>query len=93
LVKQIDLLNFDPIADLHQAHPDQPFNQSIFVRGLKMIDERRILVGIAPASILELDMESICLLDFFQYSDDVGDAVHGLAHIPKTEMGSSGRGI
>jgi WD40 repeat protein len=93
LVKQIDLLNFAEIADLYQAHPGEPLYQSIFVRGLKIIDDRRILVGIAPASILEVDVESSRLLNFFQYSDDVGDAVHGLAHLPKVEMQSSCRGI
>jgi hypothetical protein len=89
LVKQIDLLNFDEIADLYQAHPDQPFNQSIFVRGLEIIDARRILVGIAPASILEIDMESSRLLDFYPHGGDVGDAIHGLVHLPKTEIRSS----
>ena len=93
LVKQIDLLNFAEIAKLYNAYPDQPFNRSIFVRGLEIIDARRILVGIAPASILEVDVESCRLLDFFQYSDDVGDAVHGLVCLPKTEIGSSCRRI
>ncbi len=80
LIKYIDLLNFTEIAALHLTHPDQPFNQSIFVRGLEIIDDRRILVGIAPASILEVDIKKGCLLDFYNYSDEVGDAVHGLVH-------------
>jgi hypothetical protein len=89
LVKQIDLLNFDEISDLHQSHQDQPFNQSIFVRGLEIIDDRRILAGIAPASIIEVDRESSRMLDFYQYSSDVGDAIHGLVYLPKTELRSS----
>ena len=93
LVKQIDLLNFAEIADLYLAHPDQPFNKSIFVRGLEILDDRRILVGIAPASILEVDTEESRLLDFYKYSGDVGDAVHGLAHLSETETGSSCGGI
>lgn len=80
LANQIDLLNFDKISDLYQSHPDQPFNQSIFVRGLEIIDDRRILVGIAPASILEVDIKNIRLLDFYQYSIEVSDAIHGLVH-------------
>ncbi|MCK5057607.1 MAG: hypothetical protein KAT34_13175 [Candidatus Aminicenantes bacterium] len=80
LVKKIDLLDFKEVADLHKKHPDQPYNKSIFVRGLELIDKNRFLVGISPASILEIDISREKLLDFYQYSADVGDAVHGLAH-------------
>jgi hypothetical protein len=79
-VKQINLLNFPGIAKLANVHPDQPFNQSIFVRGLEIIDNQRILVGISPAATLEIDIQRDRLLDFFQYSAEVGDAVHGLVH-------------
>lgn len=79
-VKQINLLGFPEIMNLYQAYPDQPFNQSIFVRGLKIIDDGRILTGISPAAILEIDIQHNRLLDFFQFSTEVGDAVHGLAH-------------
>jgi hypothetical protein len=81
-VQKIDLLNFAEVVNLHRAHPDQPFNQSIFVRGLEIIDEKRILAGISPAAIIEVDIDRGRLLDFYQYSTDVGDAVHGLAHLP-----------
>lgn len=79
-VKQIDLLNFPAIANLYEAYPDQPFNRSIFVRGLEILDDDRILAGISPAAILEIDIQRNRLLNFFQYSAEVGDAVHGLAH-------------
>ena len=81
LDKRIPLLDFAEIARLHEESPDQPFNQSIFVRGLEIIDQERILVGISPASILEIDIEQFRLLDFYRYSSDVGDAVHGLAYL------------
>ncbi len=81
LEKKIRLLDFAPVARLHHKSPDQPFNRSIFVRGLEIIGQDRILVGISPASILEIDWQRDCLLDFYQHSADVGDAVHGLAHI------------
>ena len=81
LDKRIPLLDFAEIAQLHKENPDQPFNQSIFVRGLEIIDRERILVGISPASILEIDIERGRLLDFYRYSLDVGDAVHGLVHM------------
>lgn len=84
LLKKIDLLGFAEVAKLQQDHPDQPYNKSIFVRGLDILDEGRILVGISPASILEIDTDKDKLLDFYRYTTDVGDAVHGLAHILNT---------
>lgn len=83
LVERIHLTDFAPVARLYRDFPDQPFNKSIFVRGLEIIDERRILVGISPASILEIDIRKKRLLDIYRHSHDVGDAVHGLAHIPQ----------
>ncbi len=81
--KRIDLLDFAEVAELHEKHPDQPFNKSIFPRGLEILDEERILVGISPASILEIDIKREKLLDFYQHSFDVGDAVHGLVHVKR----------
>jgi hypothetical protein len=80
LLKELNLLDFAEVASLHKKYPDQPFNKSIFVRGLEIIDEDRILVGISPASILEIDIKRDKLLDLYRYSADVGDAIHGLAH-------------
>jgi len=79
LAKRIHLPDFPEVARLQEEHPDQPFNKSIFVRGLEIIDGERLLVGISPASILEVDTARNRLLDFFYYSRDVGDAIHGLA--------------
>lgn len=90
LIKKIHLLDFDEVGRLHKEYPDEPFNKSIFVRGLEMIDPGRILVGIAPASILEIDINRNKLLDFYQYSRDVGDAIHGLVHLKKREKSDEG---
>jgi len=79
LEKRLNLLDFPEIAALHGQFPDEPFNQSIFVRGLVLLDQKRALVGISPASILEVNLETGSLLDFYQYSREVGDAIHGLA--------------
>jgi hypothetical protein len=89
LIKRIHLLDFPEIARLHQEFPSQPFNQSIFVRGLEIIDSERILVGISPAAILEIDLERGGLLDFYQYSSEIGDAVHGLVHLSTAGKHSS----
>jgi hypothetical protein len=78
-VRELDLLRFPEIQELGRRHPDQPFNRSIFVRGLSLVDSNRYLVGISPAAILEIDPEKERLTDLFQYSADVGDAVHGIA--------------
>jgi len=83
LVKRIPLLDFDEVARLREQYPDQPFNQSIFVRGLEIIDPGRILVGIAPAAILEIDIDRNRLVDLYRYGSDVGDSVHGLVHLKK----------
>lgn len=82
LTGRIHLADFDEVAALKDRHPDQPFNKSLFMRGLDLLGGGRLLVGIAPATILEIDAVSGRLLDMFRYSDDVGDAVHGLAHVP-----------
>ncbi len=79
--KKIDLVGFPGVRDLEKTYPDQPFNKSIFVRGLDFISPTRFLVGISPASILEIDLEKNTLIDMFQHADEVGDAVHGLAHL------------
>ncbi len=82
MINKIDLLDFKEIKNLSRKSPDQPFNKSIFVRGLEIVDKARVLAGIAPAGILEIDVVKNRLLDFYQYSAEVGDAVHGIAHIP-----------
>jgi len=81
LLNRIHLPAFSEIAGLQKSHPDQPFNQSLFVRGLDIVDGHRILVGVAPATILEIDIDRQRLLDLFRFADDVGDAVHGLVHV------------
>jgi hypothetical protein len=85
-VQKIDLLKFADVEKLHQAHPDQPFNQSLFVRGLEIIDEKRILAGISPAAVLEIDIGRGRLLDLYQHSADIADAVHGLRLRSTAEM-------
>jgi len=87
LLERIALLDFPEIEHLHLKHPDEPYNKSIFVRGLELINDGRVLVGVSPASILEIDLHAKKLLDFYRYSSDVGDAVHGLSHPQALEEG------
>jgi hypothetical protein len=80
IIRRIPLLDFAPVAALEARHPGRPFNASVFVRGLDIIDDGRILAGVSPATLLEIDTQEGRLLDLFQYSAEVGDAVHGIVH-------------
>ena len=51
----------------------------IFVRGLCQISERSVLIGISPASLLEVDWQTGELIDFYSYSHDRYVCVHGIA--------------
>lgn len=82
LARRIRLLDFPEVAALKEQFPDQPFNAALFVRGLELIGPERLLVGVSPAAILEIDAAAGRLLGLFRYGGDVGDAVHGLAHDP-----------
>jgi hypothetical protein len=81
-VRQVDLLGFPEITGYLEQHPSERYCWSIYVRGLRMLTDTRVLVGISPAAILEIDVEHEKLLDFFPYSHDVGDVVHGLEWCP-----------
>lgn len=85
LIEQIRLTDFPEIASLLRQHPDQPFNKSIFVRGIEILDQDRVLAGIAPAAILEIDVRRKKLLDLYQDSTNVGDTIHGLVHWPERD--------
>ena len=49
----------------------------LFWRGLAITD-RYFFIGTSPAAILCFDRVTLKLIDYFQYSQDVRDAVHGL---------------
>jgi len=52
---------------------------TLFVRGFSLLDQNRALIGFSPAAIIEIDYEKEVLLDYFQYSEDISVAPHGLA--------------
>jgi hypothetical protein len=56
----------------------------IFVRGLCETSRHTLLVGISPATILEIDKGSGNLLDMYTYAYDRHVCVHGLAQAPTT---------
>jgi hypothetical protein len=50
----------------------------IFARGLFLVDNSRALIGLSPATIIEIDFVRERLLDYYQYSENVAIAPHGL---------------
>jgi len=50
----------------------------LFVRGLHQIDGTRILVGLSPATVLEIDWIREKVLDLYSYSGDRHVCIHGL---------------
>ncbi|OHB35310.1 MAG: hypothetical protein A2Y09_06870 [Planctomycetes bacterium GWA2_39_15] len=78
-INEIDLLSFPEILAIHNADIDNyEEKRRLFVRGLSPIDDKRILVGFSPATIVEIELYSGRLLDVYQYSKDVAVCVHGL---------------
>jgi hypothetical protein len=53
-------------------------SRPVFVRGLCETPRGTVLVGISPATILEVDPKAGRLVDSFTYSGNVNCAVHGL---------------
>jgi len=109
LVRAIDLLGFTAVARLHRRHRPRYLLQvaakkllgtrvvarPLFVRGLAHLEGSRFLVGISPATILEIDIDSGELLDQFRYSRDVRVCPHGLVAIADSahEAGTSPDGV
>jgi hypothetical protein len=57
-------------------------SRPVFVRGLCSTPSGSILVGISPATVLEIDYRNGELVDVFAYSKDVNECIHGLNVLP-----------
>ena len=93
LVRTIDLLEFRPVQNLNRWATAtnlvrRALNKSglqrvasiarpLFVRGLHRRGDS-LFVGLSPASVLEISLESGELVDWFRYALDVEVCVHGL---------------
>jgi hypothetical protein len=53
-------------------------SRPVFVRGLSLTPFGTLLVGVSPATILEIDWKTDKLVRSFTYSKNVNEAVHGL---------------
>jgi hypothetical protein len=91
IVDRLDLTEFAEVRRIMAAAPDRPFNRSIFARGLAPLADGRVLVGISPAAILEVDLARRELLDVYRHSREVEDAVHGLAVLREDPAPAGGR--
>lgn len=106
LERAIELLRFREVARLHRRHRPryllevaakkilgtQVVARPIFVRGLAHLGGERVLVGLSPATILEIDIGSGRLLDLFQDSTDVRVCPHGIAVASGPGAGAGGEG-
>jgi len=54
-----------------------------WLRGLEPIDDHRVLLGSAPASVSLLDLERRCIVNRLELSADPNEAVHGLTLCPE----------
>lgn len=80
LERRIDLLEFPEIKALRDKVRDANLQKRpVFVRGLGAVNDRRVLLGISAATVVEIDLYTGELVDLFQYSPDVAVCVHGLA--------------
>jgi len=49
-----------------------------WLRGLAVIDDKRILAGTSPASIVQIDVEAEKMIGYMQLSKDIRHSIHGL---------------
>jgi hypothetical protein len=71
--------NGRPARLFHALFHKTAIARPLFVRGLCYTDKQSVLVGISPATILEIDWETEKLLDMYMYSNNRHVCVHGLA--------------
>jgi hemin uptake protein HemP len=91
LVRSLKLREFDWVRSLEakamrrrgllRRSPDPRVAKPLFARGLQVLGDT-VYVGLSPASILKIDWSRGELLDTYQYSRDVYQAVHGLQVVP-----------
>ena len=63
----------------HRLFGDARSSRPLFVRGLCQTGDDTLLVGVSPASIIEVDWKKRRVRDIYSYSQDVRVCVHGLS--------------
>lgn len=99
--RKIDLSQFPAVAKLAKVSgfKDVPWSvrvrnfilrkrmaRPLFTRGMCRLDSTRLLVGVSPASVLEIDYKQGRLLDMMQLGQSPNECVHGLEAIPSVDF-------
>jgi len=99
--RRIDLAQFPPVAALMKVRRCRDISfrvrlenfvrrqrvaRPLFTRGMCRLDATRILVGVSPASVLELDYQQGRLLGLCQLSGSANECVHGLEAAPSVDF-------
>lgn len=99
--RRINLVEFEPVRKLAAASTlknvpawvrlrnfiiRKRMTRPLFTRGMCRLDGERILVGISPASVLEVDYKAGKLLDMFTLSTSANECVHGLEAVPSVDF-------
>jgi hypothetical protein len=99
--KRINLVDFPEVAKLSNVRACRDISwrvrlenfvrrqrvaRPLFTRGMCRLDGSRILVGVSPATVLEIDYKQARLLDMCQLSDSANECVHGLEAAPSVDF-------
>ena len=58
----------------------------LFTRGMCRLDQSRVLLGVSPATVLEVDYKQGKLLSMMQLADSPNECVHGLEAAPSVDF-------
>jgi hypothetical protein len=99
--RRIDLSKFPEVAKLSQSgdFKNVPWQvrlrnfitrrrmaRALFTRGMCRLDQTRLLLGVSPATVLEIDYKQERLLGMFQLSESPNECIHGLEATPSLDF-------
>ena len=99
--KRINLIEFPEVAELAAASTlknvspwvrlrnfviRKRMTRPLFTRGMCRLDDARLLVGVSPASVLEINYKKGRLLGLFTLSTSANECVHGLEAAPSLDF-------
>jgi hypothetical protein len=81
-----ELKDVSPWVRLRNFVIRKRMTRPLFTRGLCRLDDSRLLVGVSPASVLEIDYKKSRLLSLMQLSESANECVHGLEAAPSVDF-------